>query len=384
MSSKQAGTLFLAGAGAIGVFLCYRIAGPFLSQFFVAAVLAIVFFPLHARIDSRLRRPNLATAFSTLFVIFTMAVPALVLGVVATRELSAIYLSLSTRSAAAGGLAPYVVQLLEVPRRAMSRFFDVSAVRLRSVALGWADQASRYLPRLGAKAAGNIFDFALGTSVVFFTLFFLFRDGRQICRRLAEALPLPEKTSTDLMTRVYDVILASAHGVIAVALAHGILIELGFWILGISAPVLWGGAAALASLIPVVGTALVWIPATIALLLAGHWIKAIILLSWESVSVVMIDTVLRPHVVGGRAKMPNLLLFFALLGGVKEFGMTGIFIGPVVVAVTMAVLELLREHTDSGQREMHSLSTDTAVQQPAGSFFLTDVENTVQKAATVI
>lgn len=371
MSSKQTSTWFLIGIGTIAAYLSYRIAEPFLSPLFIATVLGIVFFPMHSRLNARIRQPNAAAVLSTFLVIFVMAIPALLLGIVASRELRTTYEYLSAKSVAEGGIAPYVKHMLEAPVRVIGRYVDLTAVNLRSTVLGWAEQASRYLLGLGAKAAGNLIDFVLGISAVFFTLFFLFRDGPEICRQITAAMPLPQEKSAHLMTRTYDAITASAFGVVAVALVQGILKGLGFWALGFSAPVLWGIANALSSLIPVVGTALVWIPAEIVLLLGGHWIKALILLGLEAGCAVLIDTAIRPRLISGRTRIPSLLLFFALLGGVKEFGFTGVFIGPVVVAVTMAVWDLLREHAGS--------EPPIAVQPPASSTFLNKIEQTVDR-----
>jgi predicted PurR-regulated permease PerM len=108
-------------------------------------------------------------------------------------------------------------------------------------------------------------------------------------------------------------------------------------------PVLWGLITALFSLIPIVGSAAVWGPAVIVLMIAGHWWKGLILLGWGTAVVGQIDTLVRPYVISERAKMNTLLVFFALLGGVKAFGVMGLFIGPVVLSVTLVVLEMLRQ-----------------------------------------
>jgi predicted PurR-regulated permease PerM len=99
---------------------------------------------------------------------------------------------------------------------------------------------------------------------------------------------------------------------------------------------------ALASLVPVFGSALVWGPAAILLFVSGHWIKAIILLLWGAGVVGQVDAVVRPYVIGAQVKVQTLLVFFSLLGGVEAFGIVGIFIGPVILSVTMAILEMLR------------------------------------------
>jgi predicted PurR-regulated permease PerM len=340
---QQANTWFLFALAALALYLSYLVAQPFLNAIFAAVVLTVVFHPLHTRIGLSLARPNLAATLSTVLVILIVAVPAAVLTIVVTRELSDLYRALSERSAAQGGLSAYFMKLLEAPIRVIGRHVDLSSLSVRSTLLGWVDAASRYLVAASGRAVSNVLSLLLEIVVVFFTLFFLFRDGVSFQRRIAAVLPLTSGQSTRLVSRISDTIVASVYGGIAVGIAQGLLTGLAFWILGVSSPVLWGLVAALASLIPVVGTGLVWAPAALVLALGGHWVKALILLAWGGAVVAQIDAVVRPYIVSGRAKMHNLLIFFALLGGVKAFGFMGIFIGPVIVAVTIVLLDMLRE-----------------------------------------
>jgi predicted PurR-regulated permease PerM len=266
-----------------------------------------------------------------------------VLGVVATKELGDLYTSLNEKSASQGGVSAYLMHLLEIPVRLLGKYVDLSGVDFRSALLKWVDGASRFLVGLSGRALSNLLFLVLEIVVVFFTLFFLFRDGSWIQQRIGSVLPLTSEQSTRLVSRVSETIVASVHGGIAVGLAQGLLTGIALWILGLSSPVLWGLVAALASLIPLVGTGLVWVPATAALAVEGHWIKALILLTWGAAVVAQIDALVRPYIMSGRAKMHNLFIFFALLGGVKAFGFIGVFMGPVIVSVTIALLDMLRE-----------------------------------------
>jgi predicted PurR-regulated permease PerM len=128
-----------------------------------------------------------------------------------------------------------------------------------------------------------------------------------------------------------------------VGVAQGSLASLAFWVLGLPSPVLWGLVTALFSLIPFIGSAAVWGPAVIILVVGGHWWKGLILLGWGAAVVAQVDSLVRPYVISERAKLHTLLVFFALLGGVKAFGVMGLFIGPVVLSVTLVVLEMLQE-----------------------------------------
>lgn len=361
MATKQATTWFLIGVAGLALYLCYRIAEPFLNPIFAAVVLAIVFYPLHARIELFIRRSNVAATLSTILVMLVVAIPAVFLGVAVTRELGGLYKSLSEKSAAQGGLSPYLMHLMEAPFRLVGRYIDLSQLDVRSTLLGWVDQISRYLVAFGARAVSNIFSLVLASVVVFFTLFFLFRDGPKIQQRTAAVLPLSDQQARRFMKGVSETIIASVYGGVAVGFVQGSLTGLGFWVLGLSSPVVWGVAAALASLVPVVGTAMVWVPAVVVLIIGGHWIKALILVAWGAAVVAQIDAVVRPYVVSGRAKMHNLLIFFALLGGVQAFGIMGLFIGPVVVSVTIAVLDMLQEINVSSQASEQKKHISTSI-----------------------
>lgn len=340
---QQANTWFLFALAVLALYLSYLVAQPFLNAIFAAVVLAVVFHPLHAKMCFSARRPNLAATISTILVILVVAIPASVLGVVVTRELGDLYRSLSEKSAAQGGVSAYMMHVLEVPFKILGKYVDLSRLDVRSTLLGWVDAASRYLVGVSGRVVSNVLSLLLEIVVVFFTLFFLFRDGKWIQRHMTSVLPLRVEQSNRLVSRVNETIVASVYGGIAVGLAQGLLTGLAFWLLGLSSPVLWGLLAALASLIPFVGTGLVWAPAAAVLAVDGHWIKALVLLGWGAAVVAQIDAVVRPYIVSGRAKLHNLLIFFALLGGVKAFGFMGIFIGPVVVSVTIVLLDMLRE-----------------------------------------
>lgn len=359
MVTKQVTTWFLIAVAGAALYLCYRIAEPFLNPIFAAIVLAIVFYPLHARIEALIPRPNVAATISTILVMLVVAIPAVLLGVAVTRELGELYQSLSEKSAAQGGLSPYLMHLIEAPLNLIGRYIDISRLDVRSTLLGWVNQVSRYLVAVGARAISNIFSLILGIVVVFFTLFFLFRDGLRIQQRTAALLPLSDQQARRLATGISGTIVASVYGGIAVGLAQGLLTGLAFWAMGLSSPVVWGLVAAMASLVPVVGTGMVWAPAAVVLLMGGHWVKALILVGWGAAVVAQVDALVRPYVVSGRAKMHNLLIFFALLGGVKAFGIMGLFIGPVVVSVTIAVLNMLGEINASSQESKQREQTTT-------------------------
>jgi len=344
---KQTNTAFLLVLAALALYLCYRIAEPFLTSIFAAIVLAIVFYPFHVRIKRLIARPQWAASVSTLVVIMVVIVPTILLGIAVTRQLGELNQTLNEKGVAQGGFTHYVVQAIQGPLGVMGRYVDLSGVDLRSSVLDAADRVRSYLIGVGKSAAKNLPGMLLKIVVVFFTLFFLFRDGPRIVRHTLALLPLTHEQSKKLLHGMSDTIVASVYGSVAVGVAQGFLTGLAFWVLGLPSPLVAAVLAAVASLIPVVGTGLVWVPGAMLLLLSGHAMKALILLILGSAIIAQVDVVIRPYVVSEGSKLNGLLIFFALLGGLDAFGIMGVIIGPVVISITIAVLNMLQEIRNS-------------------------------------
>ncbi|MGH9904460.1 MAG: AI-2E family transporter, partial [Pyrinomonadaceae bacterium] len=175
-----------------------------------------------------------------------------------------------------------------------------------------------------------------------FTMYYLFRDGDNIFEAVRDALPLEKEQATAIMARTRDVIGASVYGVFAIAIIQGTLGGLAFWVLGLPSAIVWGVAMVFLSMIPMLGAFLVWVPAAIYLAVTGHTLKAILLVLWGTLVIGMIDNFLRPKLVGSRTKLHELLIFFAVLGGLQVFGVLGIVLGPVMLAITMALIDVFR------------------------------------------
>jgi predicted PurR-regulated permease PerM len=340
---RQAAVASLLGLAAIALYLCYLIAKPFLAPLLIAVMLAIVFHPLHLKIRGFLRNPNGAATISTTIVLVVVVIPLVILGISLSGELSAVIQSLRERTALQGGLSPYLTQLGNKLLIRVGDFVNLSQFDPQAALLRGAEQFSRYLLSAGATAVSNLLSFVLDSVVVFFSLFFFFREGESILQGVGAMLPLNQDQTETLFAGISETMTANLYGGLAVAAAQGTLTGIAFGILGVSAPVLWALVTALASLVPVFGSALVWGPFAILLFVSGHWIKAIVLLGWGAGVVGQVDAVVRPYVIGAHVKVHTLLVFFSLLGGVEAFGIVGIFIGPVVLSVTMAIIEMLRK-----------------------------------------
>ncbi|MBI3949500.1 MAG: AI-2E family transporter [Acidobacteria bacterium] len=343
MVKKQVTLIFLLSLTAVALYLGYIIAKPFLKPILFATVIAIVLHPVHARLHRLIRSPNVAALLSTLLSLLIIFIPTAVLGVAISTELTDLYRWLGEKSAEEGGWSAYLLHLMERPLSWIGGYVELSEFDLRAAVLGRLEATSAFLLAQVAGLVSNITWLLVGAVITFFTLFFLFREGQSVRRRAAVVLPLNPDQVERLFNGISDAIRANLYGVLAVAAAQGILTGLAFWVLGLPSPILWGLVTALLSPIPVVGSGVVWVPASIILIISGHWGKGLILLGWGAGVISMVDNIVRPYVISEQVKLHPLMVFFALLGGVKAFGMIGLFIGPIVLSITMALFSLLRE-----------------------------------------
>jgi predicted PurR-regulated permease PerM len=213
--------------------------------------------------------------------------------------------------------------------------------------MGWIAQ---YAGELGRATAGYSLAIAANISSVIvsfvftiFATFLLLRDGEQLVRRMLDLLPFERARSDAMLARIRDVIYASVYGVLVIAVIQGALCALMFWILGIPSAALWGVVTALTSVLPLVGSAAVWVPVSIYLVTVGRWPEAIVLGVWGGLVVGSVDNFVRPRLVGERVGLSELVTFFALLGGLRVFGLVGVVMGPLLFAVAASILEVFTE-----------------------------------------
>jgi len=175
--------------------------------------------------------------------------------------------------------------------------------------------------------------------LTFVTLFYFFRDRARLLQFFSRLIPLPTAETDEIFDRIAKTVNASLYGNLLVKLIQGFLGGLMFWVLGLPAPVLCGAAMALFAVLPVAGTAIIWAPGAIFLALSGSWVKALVLAVWGGLVVGLIDNFLYPILIASELRFHPLAMFFAIFGGILAFGVAGVVLGPVILAVTVALLE---------------------------------------------
>jgi predicted PurR-regulated permease PerM len=201
-------------------------------------------------------------------------------------------------------------------------------------------KASQFLAAQALNIGQNTFDFIVKLFIVLYLLFFLLRDGDGLSRRIRDAIPLRAEQKRDLFNKFTAVIRATVKGNIVVALVQGALGGLIFWLLGVHAAVLWGALMAVLSLLPAVGSALVWLPVAIYFLVTGAIWQGVVLIAFGVLVIGLVDNVLRPILVGKDTKIPDYVVLVATLGGMAIFGLNGFVIGPVIAAMFMAAWDI--------------------------------------------
>jgi predicted PurR-regulated permease PerM len=189
--------------------------------------------------------------------------------------------------------------------------------------------------------AAAVADAVASFVVVVFALFLVLREGPRIVTVILDLLPFEPQRSEAVLLRIRDVVHGSMHGVVVIALVQGALCGAMLWLVGLPSAALWGAATVVTSVIPLLGAAAVWAPAALYLALTDDWGRAIVVAVWGAAVVSSIDNFLRPRLVGDRVGLSELAMLFALLGGVRAFGLVGIVLGPVIFATVAAIVDVL-------------------------------------------
>jgi predicted PurR-regulated permease PerM len=281
-------------------------------------------------------------------VVLFIALSAVFLGRALATGLRDIYQSLGSTGDGGERLSLYLIHILERAVELVSSYLPISSSDLRSATVNQAEKGVSALLGMTAGVLGSFTALLANAVIAFFVLFFLLRDGNAMLRRSAVLLPLRRDQTRRLFALVKDTLNATVYGTLTMAALQGALAGLAFLFLGVTSAGLWGIVTALCALLPFIGTGIVLLPAISMLIFSGHWIKGLILLAWGLAIVHPVDNLLRPHLIGSRTKLSTLYVFFALLGGLKAFGGLGLFIGPMILAITLALLKFLREEKRAG------------------------------------
>lgn len=341
----RTGRVFLIGALGVALYFAWKIFQPFFAALAIAAIIDIVFYPLYSRLKHRFGgRRGPAAGLTVLVVVLCVILPVFGIGFLFTKQAIDLYQGLSAK-AQDGGLESILRfrswDAVESWLGLHAPWLDTQALNLKEVFLNFLRKVSGYGIAFGTAAASNVLSAAGTFAVVLFSLFFILLDGAAFAEWAWKLAPLTVEHRRVLSRTFIQIIKSAVFGSGVVGLVQGILGGLAFWIVGLPG-VLWGSVMLFTSLVPVVGTALIWVPAGGLLLIQGQTGAGMFILAFGALIISNSDNAIRLFVVRGPVRMHPLLLFFAIMGGLKLAGLMGVVYGPLVLAMVQALLEIFR------------------------------------------
>ena len=326
--------LFVVAAVALGWILL-----PFYGAIMWGSIIALLFSPLHRRLLARLnQRRTLAALLTLLIVLVIIVLPFALITASLAHEAGLIYEQLQSGElkperyfrGVFNALPDWISALLD--RFGLVNFSTLQ--RRLSVVL---TQASQFFATQALSIGQITFDFVVQLLITLYLTFFLIRDGDEVMDALQRGIPLSPQHKRALLETFATVVRATVKGNLAVAVIQGALGGLAFWFLGVSGALLWAVLMAFLSLVPAVGSALVWLPVAIYFLISGDLWQGIALTVYGVLVIGLVDNLLRPLLVGKDTRMPDYVVMITTLGGMAVLGINGFVLGPVIAALFIAV-----------------------------------------------
>lgn len=340
-------TLLAYSVTMLFMYLLFSILSPFLAVLVWAGAIGIITYPLYEKLIARCHgREIVAAVLMMAALVLALIIPLLGLIFSLTREAAQAYQYLERVSSGTSGLVltdilnhPVMV-LLREKIRPLTGPLDLD---LNEVVLPAIKKGVSYILNYSTGIVKNFLAFLFKLGLMLITLFFIYKDGKRFLDRFWLVIPIGETLRSAISSTVVRVLGAVMYGVILTCLLQGTLGGLGFWVAGLPSPLLFGTLMAICALIPLIGTALIWLPGAIYLLTQGQTLHGMLLIAWGVVVVSGIDNIIRPLFISGKAKLPILVIVFGVLGGILAFGLTGVVAGPVILAIIMVFFDACRK-----------------------------------------
>lgn len=315
---------------------------PFYGAVLWGTILAIVFAPVDRWLRAIMGQRRTLAALATVGIVLLIVIlPLLLIGGLLLQEAAGVYEKFKSGELnfaryfqqVLGALPAWITALLD-------RFGLSNLGAMQDKLSSNLMQGSQFVATKAFDIGQNTFDLAVNLCIVLYLLFFFLCDGDNLVRRIRAAVPLHPNQQRELFDMFATVTRATVKGNVVTAIVQGVLGGLIFWILNVHAPVLWAVVMAFFSLLPAIGTALIWLPVAIYFLVTGAIWQGIVLIAFGVLVIGLVDNLLRPILVGKDTKMPDYVVLISTLGGMAIFGLNGFVIGPLIAAMFMSVWEI--------------------------------------------
>lgn len=322
------------------LYLCWLMLAPFIAVLLWSAILVIIFYPLYSRLFAKTKNHTFSAVITIMVSMLTFIIPVILVSAAAINEFAGI----------SGNIINEVQQMINDPGNSRfgyiynyaNTFINIKETIKPEDIKAFVSRISEIMFSSSLYLLQSAFGMLIGILFAVFAMFYLFRDGKKIVADLPGILPMDNSQAEELIRETAELIDATIRGSLFVAVLQGTLAGLIFWMLGIPSYILLGVLAMIFSLIPTGGTAFITVPVIIILLFTGDYWKAGILAVYASLVIGMIDNFLLPKMIGKRAKMNELFIFFSVVGGLQLFGILGIFMGPIILAIALGLLTVFK------------------------------------------
>lgn len=334
------------------VFVVYQILlilSPFLQSIFWAAILAFGFYPVYLGLKKNV--PNeTAAALGMTILIFLIVIPPVILLFMNVSS-QAIQLYQTASDYVRQGRLEKLIE--DIRAWSAQHNFDQTITyweplkqHVTDVLLSSAKFAGNYAASQAGTITKNIFLTVLNIGLITFLTFIFLKDGHKIYEFIYQIAPIEEKNKKQIARRINETLGAVIRGQLVTALVQAIVAGIVFWALGIPAPLFFGILTFIMAMVPVVGASTVWFPLVIYLITIDAKVKAAVLFLFGALVISLIDNILKPALIGEKTKLPYVLLFFGILGGIKLYGLMGIFVAPVMLSLFFVLVKIYRETWD--------------------------------------
>lgn len=346
MSESKTQNAFFLGLLIVVTVGFLTLLSGFFQPIFWAATMGILFLPVQHWLEQRLgQRRSLAAILTVILIFFTVLVPALFVGMAVANEAVQLYSQVQSGEIDPGEPLRWLRRIMPAAAEFLTGLgVDVDDIpnKLSATAMG----VSRFVAGLALSTGQNLARLTVMFFLMLYLLFFVLRDGDEMLEQIIRALPFGDERERALFAKFAEMARATIKGTLVVGLVQGALGGFIFALLGIQGAVFWGVMMVFFSVLPAVGTALIWLPAALFLLAAGAYIKATILVVFGVLVIGLVDNFLRPMLVGRDTKMPDYLILLSTLGGLTLFGISGFVMGPIIASLFLAVWVMFEQQQD--------------------------------------
>jgi predicted PurR-regulated permease PerM len=315
---------------------------PLAFPIFWAAIIAVIFYPLYRWLNKKIGVPNLSTTIILVIVLLVIIIPLSIVSSLLIKETIEFYNSTANNQ-------EQIVSTIHNAKMWIMK--NPYVIKFNIDENFWLDKYSDFI-KIASDTALNFAKTFTQNSIVFlvmliitlYIIFYFVRDGEKILQKFYYLCPLGDKHEKMLFHKFTSTVRAVIKGQIIVGIIQGVLGGIMFAVLGIKGAVLWGVLMSLVSIFPFIGSYLVWIPAAIGMMLTGKIWQGIFIILFGVLIIHPIDNILRPLLVGKETQIHPLLIMFSILSGIAAFGISGIIIGPVIIALLLAFWEMYAEY----------------------------------------